>query len=251
MFFLLLAQAPAPSPAGAGSGLISMLPFVFIFVIMYYVMLRPQMRRQKEQARLVASLKTGDRVRIKSASFRIKRLPVEAARLRVRSLGAPELARLEGLVVDGYPPVQRAQLERSDEIAELCRRLKQHDAEAVLAISVLQARDEALAAGADAFLQKPFDPLELLGRAEIIIGQEVSHDASSAALSRRAGSTLMKLSSSAALMISGGASRSTSGRGALITKPAASAASTTAGAMGFAKITACNRPRPRTPVIKG
>jgi preprotein translocase subunit YajC len=62
MFFLLLAQAPAPSPAGAGSGLISMLPFVFIFVIMYYVMLRPQMRRQKEQARLVASLKTGDRV---------------------------------------------------------------------------------------------------------------------------------------------------------------------------------------------
>ena len=62
MFFLFLAQAPAPSPAPAGSGLIGMLPFVFIFVIMYYVMLRPQMRRQKEQARLVASLKTGDRV---------------------------------------------------------------------------------------------------------------------------------------------------------------------------------------------
>jgi len=62
MFFLLLAQAPAPSPSGAGSGLIGMLPFVFIFVIMYYVMLRPQMKRQKEQARLVSSLKTGDRV---------------------------------------------------------------------------------------------------------------------------------------------------------------------------------------------
>jgi preprotein translocase subunit YajC len=62
MFFsLLLAQAPAPAP-GAGSGLISMLPFVFIFVIMYYVMLRPQMRRQKEAAKLVSSLKTGDRV---------------------------------------------------------------------------------------------------------------------------------------------------------------------------------------------
>jgi preprotein translocase subunit YajC len=62
MFFsLLLAQTPAPSP-GAGSGLISMLPFVFIFVIMYYVMLRPQMRRQKEAAKLVSALKTGDRV---------------------------------------------------------------------------------------------------------------------------------------------------------------------------------------------
>ena len=62
MYFLFLAQTPAPSPAGAGAGLIGMLPFVFIFVIMYYVMIRPQMRRQKEQARLVASLKTGDRV---------------------------------------------------------------------------------------------------------------------------------------------------------------------------------------------
>ena len=29
---------------------------------MYYVMLRPQMKRQKEQARLVSALKTGDRV---------------------------------------------------------------------------------------------------------------------------------------------------------------------------------------------
>src|SRR5450755_381607 len=62
MFALFLAQAPAPASPGPGSGLLSILPFVFIFVIMYYVMLRPQMRRQKEQARLVSALKTGDRV---------------------------------------------------------------------------------------------------------------------------------------------------------------------------------------------
>jgi preprotein translocase subunit YajC len=60
--FLYLAQTPAPSPAGAGSGLLGMLPFLFLIVIMYYVMIRPQMRRQKEQAKLVSSLKTGDRV---------------------------------------------------------------------------------------------------------------------------------------------------------------------------------------------
>jgi CheY-like chemotaxis protein len=54
--------------------------------------------------------------------------------------------------------------------AELCRRLKQHDAEAVLAISVLQARDEALAAGADAFLQKPLDPLELVSTVKDLLG---------------------------------------------------------------------------------
>jgi CheY-like chemotaxis protein len=44
---------------------------------------------------------------------------------------------------------------------ELCRRLKRHDVGVVLAVSGLSAREEALAAGADAFLQKPVDPLEL------------------------------------------------------------------------------------------
>jgi CheY-like chemotaxis protein len=54
--------------------------------------------------------------------------------------------------------------------AELCQRLKQHDAGAVLAISVLEARDEALAAGADAFLQKPLDPLELVSTVKDLLG---------------------------------------------------------------------------------
>jgi CheY-like chemotaxis protein len=54
---------------------------------------------------------------------------------------------------------------------ELCRRLKQqNDAGAVLAISVLEARDEALAAGADAFLQKPLDPLELVSTVKDLLG---------------------------------------------------------------------------------
>jgi preprotein translocase subunit YajC len=62
MLALFLAQAPAPASPGAGGGLFTILPFVFMAVIMYYVMIRPQMRRQKDQARLVSALKTGDRV---------------------------------------------------------------------------------------------------------------------------------------------------------------------------------------------
>jgi CheY-like chemotaxis protein len=54
--------------------------------------------------------------------------------------------------------------------AELCQRLKRHDGGAVLAISVLQARDEALAAGADAFLQKPLDPLEFVSTVKDLLG---------------------------------------------------------------------------------
>jgi CheY-like chemotaxis protein len=54
--------------------------------------------------------------------------------------------------------------------AELCRRLKAHGTEALLAISALEARDEALAAGADAFLQKPFDALELVSTVKDLLG---------------------------------------------------------------------------------
>ena len=53
---------------------------------------------------------------------------------------------------------------------QLCKRLKQRHTGAVLAISVLDARDEALAAGADAFLQKPFDPLELVSTVKDLLG---------------------------------------------------------------------------------
>jgi DNA-binding transcriptional MerR regulator len=62
---------------------------------------------------------------------------------------------------------------------DLCRRLKQHEAGAVLAISSLEARDEALAAGADAFLLKPLDPLELVSTVKDLLGASalVAHGA--------------------------------------------------------------------------
>jgi CheY-like chemotaxis protein len=68
--------------------------------------------------------------------------------------------------------------------ADLCRRLKQeNEAGAVLAISVLQARDEALAAGADAFLQKPLDPLEFVSTVKDLLGSSalVAHHGSARA----------------------------------------------------------------------
>ena len=37
-------------------------PLIFIFIIMYFVMIRPQKKRQEQQKKLIASLKTGDRV---------------------------------------------------------------------------------------------------------------------------------------------------------------------------------------------
>lgn len=63
MFITLLAQAQSPAPAApAGGGLGFFVPLVFIFIIMYFVMIRPQKKRQDEQKKLISNLKTGDHV---------------------------------------------------------------------------------------------------------------------------------------------------------------------------------------------
>ena len=65
--FLAQAQSAAPSTSPTG-GIGFFVPLIFIFIIMYFVMIRPQKKRQDEQKKLVASLKTGDRVRRHSRS---------------------------------------------------------------------------------------------------------------------------------------------------------------------------------------
>ena len=62
MLHALLAQAQSPAPTGPGGGIGFFVPFIFIFIIMYFVMFRPQKKRQEQQQKLMASLKTGDRV---------------------------------------------------------------------------------------------------------------------------------------------------------------------------------------------
>ena len=59
------AQA-APAATGAGdspfSSLTSMLPLVLMFVVLYFVMIRPQMKRQKEAKAMIDALAKGDEV---------------------------------------------------------------------------------------------------------------------------------------------------------------------------------------------
>ena len=55
--------------------------------------------------------------------------------------------------------------------AELCRRLKEQGVPSCLAISALQAQEDALAAGADAFLEKPLDPLRFVSTVNDLLGR--------------------------------------------------------------------------------
>jgi preprotein translocase subunit YajC len=54
---LITAQA-----AGGENALMGMLPIILMFVVLYFLMIRPQMKRQKEHRNLVAALAKGDEV---------------------------------------------------------------------------------------------------------------------------------------------------------------------------------------------
>ncbi len=54
--------APAASGGDTGSSLLSLLPLVLMFVVLYFIMIRPQMKRQKEHKTMVEALAKGDEV---------------------------------------------------------------------------------------------------------------------------------------------------------------------------------------------
>jgi preprotein translocase subunit YajC len=60
--FVTQAFAQGTNPFGGDSLLVTMLPFVLIFVIMYFLILRPQQKRVKEHTELVKNLRRGDTV---------------------------------------------------------------------------------------------------------------------------------------------------------------------------------------------
>ena len=62
LLFLAQAASPAPEAPPQPSFLMSMMPLIFVFVIFYFLLIRPQQRRQKAHEKLVASIKTGDKV---------------------------------------------------------------------------------------------------------------------------------------------------------------------------------------------
>jgi preprotein translocase subunit YajC len=63
---MFISSAFAQSAAAAGgdmqSTLMSMLPLALMFVVLYFVMIRPQMKKQKEHTAMISALAKGDEV---------------------------------------------------------------------------------------------------------------------------------------------------------------------------------------------
>ena len=59
---MLITPAYAQTVGGDGGMLVSLLPFVLIFVIMYFLILRPQQKRVKLHQEMVKNVRRGDTV---------------------------------------------------------------------------------------------------------------------------------------------------------------------------------------------
>ncbi|MCC7262768.1 MAG: preprotein translocase subunit YajC [Candidatus Latescibacteria bacterium] len=51
-----------PEGGGGGSAILGMLPFVLMFAVLYLLILRPQIKKQKAHQKMVDELKKGDEV---------------------------------------------------------------------------------------------------------------------------------------------------------------------------------------------
>jgi len=69
MFIQQIAMAAPPAAEGAettGGGFLQFMPLIFIVAIFYFVMIRPQQRREKERKAMIAAVKSGERVVLSS-----------------------------------------------------------------------------------------------------------------------------------------------------------------------------------------
>ena len=58
----LAQQTAAPNPPPQPDLLQTLLPFLFMGVLFYFLLIRPQQKRRKQHEQLLANLKTGDKV---------------------------------------------------------------------------------------------------------------------------------------------------------------------------------------------
>ena len=60
---MLISNAWAQGAAGTGQmDILSLMPIILMFVVLYFLMIRPQMKRQKEQKAMIDALGKGDEV---------------------------------------------------------------------------------------------------------------------------------------------------------------------------------------------
>ena len=58
----MISLAHAQSAAPASAGLMDFLPLIIIFILFWFMLIRPQMKRAKEQKKMLSEIQKGDEV---------------------------------------------------------------------------------------------------------------------------------------------------------------------------------------------
>jgi preprotein translocase subunit YajC len=58
----MISPAYAQAASGGDAGIMGFLPIILMFVLLYFLMIRPQMKRAKEQKAMIEALQKGDEV---------------------------------------------------------------------------------------------------------------------------------------------------------------------------------------------
>ena len=59
---MIISPAYAQATGGGDAGLVGFLPIILMFVLLYFLMIRPQMKRAKEHKEMIEALQKGDEV---------------------------------------------------------------------------------------------------------------------------------------------------------------------------------------------
>lgn len=89
--------------AGAGGGtdmLMSLLPFVLIFVIMYFLILRPQQKKVKAHQELVKNIRRGDTVITSGGLIGKVARVVDDTEIELQLADGVKVRQLRGLITD-------------------------------------------------------------------------------------------------------------------------------------------------------
>ena len=100
--YLAYADGPAAGAAaqgGAMGGLMSFLPIIIIFVIFYFLLIRPQQKRQKQHQAMINALKSGDTV-ITNAGIEGKISSVDGNYIYVEVANGVILKMVKGYIAD-------------------------------------------------------------------------------------------------------------------------------------------------------
>ena len=105
MFFETAAyaqQAGASAPQGAMGGLMSFMPIILMVLIFYFLLIRPQQKRQKQHAAMIEALKAGDTI-LTNAGI-IGTIHSVDGNIMVVDLGGTKVRMVKGYIADKVDP---------------------------------------------------------------------------------------------------------------------------------------------------